>query len=204
MFDDIVQQGIIGLIYALDHFDPARGVRFTTFATPAILGEIRRYFRDKSWGIRVPRRMQELHQLINRSMDQLTQQYDRAPTYAEIANALNLPVENVIEVVEMAYSVDPISLDEHAPNETGFNQATLADTLGENDPELQKRHDWAPLQAALNNLPERQRRVMQGIYFEGRSQVEIARDLNVSQMYVSRAQRRALAKLKELLREGDM
>lgn len=204
MFDDIVQQGIIGLIYALDHFDPARGVRFTTFATPAILGEIRRYFRDKSWGIRVPRRMQELHQVINRSMEQLTQQYDRAPTYAEIANALNLSVDDVIEVVEMAHSVDPMSLDEHAPTDTGYNQSTLGDTLGENDPELQKWHDWAPLQAALESLPERQRRVMHGIYFEGRSQVEIARDLNVSQMYVSRAQRRALAKLKEILREGEI
>ncbi len=204
MFDDIVQQGIIGLIYALDHFEPSRGVRFTTFATPAILGEIRRYFRDKSWGIRVPRRMQELHQLINRSMDQLTQQYDRAPTYSEIANALNLPVDDVIEVVEMSQSVDPMSLDEHTPNDTGYNQTTLGETLGETDPELQKWHDWAPLQAALDTLPDRQRRVMRGIYFEGRSQVEIARDLNVSQMYVSRAQRRALAKLKEILHEGDL
>ena len=204
MFDDIVQQGTIGLIYALDHFDTARGVRFTTFATPAILGEIRRYFRDKSWGIRVPRRMQELHQVINRTMEQLTQQYDRAPTYAEIANALNLPEEDVIEVVEMGYAVDPMSLDEHAPSETGLIQSTLGDTIGELDANLQKWHDWAPLQAALESLPERQQHVMRGIYFEGRSQVEIARALNVSQMYVSRAQRRALAKLKEILREGEM
>ena len=204
MFDDLVQQGIIGLIYALDHFDPARGVRFTTFATPAILGEIRRYFRDKSWCIRVPRRMQELHQSINRRMDQLTQQYNRAPTYAEIANALNLSEEDVIEVIEMSHSVDPMSLDEQTPNETGNSQATLGETLGETDLELQKRHDWAPLRDALNTLPERQRRVMEGIYFQGRSQVEIARDLNVSQMYVSRAQRRALAKLKEILHESDV
>jgi RNA polymerase sigma-B factor len=204
MFDDIVQQGTIGLIYALDHFDTERGVRFTTFATPAILGEIRRYFRDKSWGIRVPRRMQELHQIINRTMEQLTQQYDRAPTYAEIANALNVPEEDVIEVVEMGYAVDPMSLDEHAPSETGLMQSTLGDTIGELDANLQKWHDWAPLQAALESLPERQQQVMRGIYFEGRSQVEIARALNVSQMYVSRAQRRALAKLKEILREGDM
>lgn len=204
MFDDIVQQGTIGLIYALDHFDPERGVRFTTFATPAILGEIRRYFRDKSWGIRVPRRMQELHQIISRSMEQLTQQYDRAPTYAEIANALNLPEEDVIEVVEMGYAVDPMSLDEHAPGETGLMQATLGDTIGETDANLQRWHDWAPLQAALESLPERQQQVMRGIYFEGRSQVEIARVLNVSQMYVSRAQRRALAKLKEILREGEI
>ncbi len=152
MFDDLVQQGIIGLIYALDHFDPARGVRFTTFATPAILGEIRRYFRDKSWCIRVPRRMQELHQIINRRMDQLTQQYNRAPTYAEIANALNLSEEDVIEVIEMSHSVDPMSLDEQTPTETGNYQATLGETLGETDLELQRRHDWAPLRGRAQHL----------------------------------------------------
>ena len=204
MFDDIVQQGMMGLIYALDHFEPSRGVRFTTFATPAILGEIRRYFRDKSWSIRVPRRMQEVHQLINRSMDQLTHQHGRAPTYAEIANALSLSEEDVIEVIEMSHSVDPMSLDEHTPNDTGFNETTLGETLGENDPDLQKWHDWAPLKMALGELPERQRRVMEGIYFQGRSQAEIARELKVSQMYVSRSQRRALVKLKEILREGDL
>jgi RNA polymerase sigma-B factor len=202
MFDDIVQQGMIGLIYALDHFDPARGVRFTTFATPSILGEIRRYFRDKSWGIRVPRRLQELHQIINKRIEQLTQQYDRAPTYGEIANALNLPVEEVIEVLEMAHAVEPMSLDDQSPGEDG-PLSSLGDTLGAADPNLQRWNDYAPLQAALETLPERQRIVLRAIYFEGRSQAEIARELNVSQMYVSRAQRRALQKLKELLREGE-
>lgn len=201
MFDDIVQQGIIGLIYALDHFDIARGVRFTTFATPSILGEIRRYFRDKSWGIRVPRRLQELHQIINRSVEQLTQQYDRAPTYAEIANALNLPVEEVIEVLEMAHSIEPMSLDDHTPGDDGGALSALGDTLGAEDPNLKNWQDYAGLNAALEALPERQRQVLHAIYFEGRSQVEIAQHLNVSQMYVSRAQRRALAKLKELMQE---
>jgi RNA polymerase sigma-B factor len=203
MFEDIVQQGMIGLIYALDHFDPSRGVRFTTFATPSILGEIRRYFRDKSWGIRVPRRMQELHQIINRRIEQLTQQYDRAPTYSEIANALNLPVEDVIEVLEMAHSIEPMSLDEQASSDDGGALSSLGDSLGAYDPNLQKWNDYAPLQAAMESLPERQRIVLQAIYFEGRSQAEIARQLNVSQMYVSRAQRRALQKLKEILREGE-
>lgn len=203
MFEDIVQQGMIGLIYALDHFDPTRGVRFTTFATPSILGEIRRYFRDKSWGIRVPRRMQELHQIINRRIEQLTQQYDRAPTYSEIANALNLPVDEVIEVLEMAHSIEPMSLDEQASSDDGGALSSLGESLGGYDPNLQKWNDYAPLQAALESLPERQRIVLQAIYFEGRSQAEIARQLNVSQMYVSRAQRRALQKLKEILREGE-
>ena len=204
MFEDIVQQGMIGLIYALDHFDASRNVRFTTFATPSILGEIRRYFRDKSWGIRVPRRMQELNQIINRRIEQLAQQYDRAPTYAEIANALNVPVEDVIEVLEMAHTIEPMSLDEQGASGEGSVLASLGDTIGAADPNLQRWTDFAPLQAALESLPERQRIVVKAIYFQGRSQTEIALELNVSQMYVSRAQRRALAKLKEILREGDL
>lgn len=204
MFEDIVQQGMIGLIYALDHFDAGRGVRFTTFATPSILGEIRRYFRDKSWGIRVPRRMQELHQVLNRRVEQLTQQYDRAPTYAEIASALSVPIEDVIEVLEMIQTVEPVSLDEQGASEDGGILTSLADSIGAFDPNLQRWHDYAPLQAALESLPARQRLVLQAVYFQGRSQAEIARELNVSQMYVSRAQRRALARLKEILREGDV
>ena len=120
IFEDLVQQGLIGLIYALDHFDSERGVRFTTFATPAVLGEIRRYFRDKSWCVRVPRRLQELHHLIGRTVEQLTQTYNRAPTYGEIANALNLHVDEVVEVLEMAHSVDLMSLDDQ---NTTDNQA---------------------------------------------------------------------------------
>ncbi len=202
MFEDIVQQGMIGLIYAVDHFDAGRGVRFTTFATPSILGEIRRYFRDKSWGMRVPRRMQELHQVLSRRVEQLTQQYDRPPTYAEIASALNVPVEDVIEVLEMIQTVEPVSLDDQGSSEEGGPLSSLADSIGASDPDLQRWHDYAPLQAALEMLPQRQRLVVQEIYFQGRSQADIARELKVSQMYVSRAQRRALAALKEFLREG--
>jgi RNA polymerase sigma-B factor len=144
-----------------------------------------------------------LHQVINRRVEQLTQQYDRAPTYAEIANALNVPVEDVIEVFEMAHSVEPLSLDEQSSSEDGGPLASLGETLGALDPNLTKWNDYAPLQNALASLPERQRVVVQAIYFHGRSQAEIARELNVSQMYVSRAQRRALARLKEILRESE-
>jgi RNA polymerase sigma-B factor len=199
MYEDIIQQGLIGLINALDHFDPSRGVRFATFATPTIVGEIRRYFRDKTWSVRVPRRLQELHQVINRKIESLTQELDRSPTYAEIARALNVEVEQVVEALEMTYAIEPASLDEPASTEEG--SAPISDQIGANDPNLEKWNDFAELQSALEKLPERQQTVLKLAYFEGYSQAEIARQIKVSPMHVSRLQRRALAQLREFLED---
>jgi RNA polymerase sigma-B factor len=199
MYEDIIQQGLIGLINALDHFDPNRGVRFATFATPTIVGEIRRYFRDKTWSVRVPRRLQELHQVINRKIEALTQELDRSPTYAEIARSLNVEVEQVVEALEMTYAIEPASLDE--PSSTEEGSAPISDQIGSNDPNLEKWNDFAELQAALEKLPERQQTVLKLAYFEGYSQAEIARQIKVSPMHVSRLQRRALAQLRELLED---
>ena len=196
--DDVVQQGMIGLIYALDHFDLARGVRFATFATPTIIGEIRRYFRDKSRGVRVPRRVQEMHQAILTKIESLTQEFNRSPTYREIAQALSLPVEDVIETLESSRALDAISLDEPY---AGDDLIPLAERIGEVDEALVFSDEQSLLRAALSRLPEKHRVVLHHAYFENKSQVEIADLLHVSQMHVSRLLRSALDQLRRHLEE---
>lgn len=202
MYEDIIQQGMIGLINALDHFDPNRGVRFATFATPTIVGEIRRYFRDKTWSVRVPRRLQELHQTINKRIEALTQELDRSPTYAEIARALGVEEEDVVEAMEMSQALDPTSLDETSGTDDG-GSAPIAEQVGHQDANLDRVNEFSQLQNALDLLPERQQRVLKLAYFEGFSQAEIAKEIKVSPMHVSRLQRRALSDLREILENMD-
>ena len=202
--EDVMQVGLIGLIYALDHFDPARGVRFATFATPTILGEIRRYFRDKTWGIRVPRRLQEVNQTINARIEELTQVMDRSPTYAEIARSLNMPIEDVVEALEMMQIMEPVSIDEALFHSSDDSPVNISDQIGAPDPDLETWGEWTTLEAALEKLPENERRVLRLAYFDQHSQVEIARQLQVSQMYVSRLQRKALAHLRDLMNSVDV
>jgi len=197
-FEDIVQQGVIALIHALDQFDPERGVRFATFATPTIVGELRRYFRDKSWSMRVPRRIQELSPIISLKIEALTQELNRSPTYAEIARSLSLDVEEVAETLELPHRIDPLSLDEPVPTEPG-TVSTVADQVGGADPALEEWVEYTSLKTALEKLPEKQRQVLQLAYFQGYSQTEIARTMKVSQMHISRLQRKALSQLRELM-----
>ena len=203
MSEDIIQQGLIGLINALDNFDPARGVRFATFATPTIMGEIRRYFRDRSWSLRVPRRLQELNHAISVRIDVLTQEIGRSPTYAEIARSLNLQIEEIVEALEMTATVDPLSIDDEVSFSGGESAGSIGDQIGVSDANLENADDHAILQNALAQLSERERQVLQLAYFEEYSQIEIARQMNVSQMFVSRLLRRALATLRELMGEQE-
>ena len=204
MSEDLMQQGLIGLINALDNFDPSRGTRFATFATPTIMGEIRRYLRDKTWTMRVPRRLQELHVAINHRVELLTQQLDRSPTYVEIARSLGVEVEEVIEALEMPHAMDPMSIDEALPNARGESGTTISDQIGAEDADLESWNAHAILQAALEKLPLRERQVLQLVYFQEHTQLEIARQLKISQMNVSRIQRRALARLREMMNSDDI
>jgi RNA polymerase sigma-B factor len=202
MYEDIIQQGLIGLINALDHFDANRGVRFATFATPTIVGEIRRYFRDKTWSVRVPRRLQELHQTINKRIEALTQELDRSPTYAEIARALGVEEEDVVEAMEMSQALDPTSLDETTGSDEN-GSAPIADQVGGEDANLERVNEFSQLQDALQQLTPRQQTVLKLAYFEGFSQAEIAKEIKVSPMHVSRLQRRALSQLREVLEDME-
>lgn len=196
--DDIVQQGMIGLIYALDHFNPRRGVRFVTFAAPTIIGEIRRYFRDRSRSVRVPRRVQELHQIILSKIELLTQEFNRSPTYREIADSLDMRVEEVIEVLESGRALDPVSLDEPQRDD---EQVSLAERIGEIDPVLEQTQEYADLSEALGRLSEKHRQVLFSAYFDNKSQAEIAAEMKVSQMHISRLLRAALKELRKELEE---
>ncbi len=198
LFEDVLQVGMLGLIYALDGYDMKRGVKFSTFAIPTISGEIRRYFRDKVSGMRVPRGLQELHSTLQTRIEELTQQLDRSPTYAEIAFSLKIEVEQVVEAMELGAAIDPLSIDDRF---FGEESATIAESIGAPDPQLHAYEEHAALQTALEKLPAQERRVLEMSYFDGHSQAEIARRLNVSQMHISRLLRRSLAQLKQLLEE---
>lgn len=203
MSEDLMQQGLIGLINALDSFDPDRGTRFVTFATPTILGEMRRYLRDRTWGVRVPRRLHELNHIINQRVDALTQQLDRSPTYSEIARSLGLELEEVIEALELFNTAEPVSFDE-AETAHGENNSPISERLGALDTDLESMNDYAALRTALEQLEPRERQVVELVYFQGHSQLGAAKQLKVSQMNVSRLQRRALERLRELMNSSDL
>ncbi len=202
--EDLMQQGLIGLINALDNFDIERGARFVTFATPSILGEMRRYLRDCNWGIHIPRRLHDLYSIVNARIETLTQQLDRSPTYLEIARSLDLEVEEVIEVLELTHAAEPVSIDDMAAgNENGAVGASVGDQIGVLDNDLENLDNHASLRTALDNLEPRERQVLELIYFQGHSQVVVGRQLKVSQMNISRLQRRALSNLRELMSKGE-
>ena len=201
LFEDIMQVGMLGLIYALDGYDINRGIKFSTFAIPTISGEIRRYFRDKVAGMRVPRQLQELHGILHGRIEELTQQLDRAPTYAEIAFSLKIEVEEVVEAMELGAAIEPLSIDDRIGGDEGEG-ASVADAIGAPDPQLQAYEEHAILQTALEKLPDKERKILEMAYFDGHSQAEIARRLNVSQMHISRLLRRSLGQLKQLLEES--
>lgn len=196
--DDLQQQGMIGLIRALDNYDPSRAVRFITFATPTIIGEIRHYFRDKTHSVRVPRQVQEVGHSIAAKIETLSHQLGRSPSYREIATSLGMSVEEVIQCVEAVRSRDTISLDEPRSDEN--SSGSLLDQMPEETSYLHL-DDLAALQMALDKLPKRERRALEYTYFEGYSQAEVARAMKVSQMHVSRLLRKGLRLMRKNMEE---
>ena len=197
--DDLIQVGNIGLINALDRYNPAQGTRFSTYATPTILGEIKRYFRDKAVGIKVPRWLQELHQATRRASVTLTQELGRAPSTAELAERLGITEEEVREAMESSEASNLLSLDTHLEGHSTLDTASLIDMLGGQDRTLREFETFGDLRAALETLTEREREVIDLRFFDEMSQAKIARKLNISQMHVSRLQQRALKRLREML-----
>jgi RNA polymerase sigma-B factor len=200
-FDDLVQVGNLGLVKAIDRFDPARGVEFTTYATPTIVGEIKRHFRDKGWAVKVPRRLQELNLAVNRAIERLTVERGHAPTVAELAEYLDATTEEVTEAQELGGAYNLISLDSEPLGESERPNQKLADYVGEIDAGLELLEDRANLEQAFKVLSGRERIVVYLRYFEHLPQSEVARRLGVSQMHVSRLQQKALEKLKTALVE---
>jgi len=199
-FEDLVGVGMVGLINAVDRFDPDRGTRFATFAVPTIKGEIRRHFRDRGWGMRVPRRIQELVHKIKRAAERLGQERGRSPTYAELAAALNVTEEQVVEAVEASTQYDLLSTDSLSSNiGDGESELSSQEREGALDPDLESVGDRQAIKSALSKLPDRERMIIILRYYQDLSQTEIARRLEISQMHVSRLQHRALGRLREIL-----
>ena len=196
--EDIVQVGFLGLIKAIDRFDPDLGNEFTTFATPTILGEIRRYFRDKGWAIRFPRRLQELYQQVVRTNEQMKNELGHQPSVAEVAARLGVEPDDVLEAMEMSTALTPLSIDATVGggDEDGRQ---LGESVGGTDPNLDRVEMRDVLERAMQHLNERERRIMIMRFFDEMSQSEVAKRLGISQMHVSRLQRAALEQLREHL-----
>jgi RNA polymerase sigma-B factor len=194
--DDLVQIGCIGLIKAIDRFDINRGVELTTYATPNIIGEIKRHFRDKGWSVRVPRGLQELNVQLSRLVEELTVQLGRSPTIAELAEASGSEEEEVLEALESgrAYSSVSLSTGMTADDE---EEVDPLETIGTEEPAYEISEEWAVLEPGLRTLDDRERRILHLRFFEGLTQSQIAQQVGISQMHVSRLIRRALEKIRE-------
>lgn len=198
--EDLVQVGAIGLIKAIDRFDLERGVELSTYAVPTILGEIRRHFRDRSWGVHVPRRMKELSLRVSRVVDDLSSELGRSPTVAEIATAAEVEEEDVIEALETARAHTPTSLS--IPVDAS-GELTLIDLLGEDEVGYEALERGSVVRTGLEELDERERRIVVLRFLHGLTQSEIAAELGISQMHVSRLLRRSLAAMHGRLADGE-
>ncbi len=194
--DDLTQVATIGLIKSVDRFDPDRGVEFSTYATPTVVGEIKRHFRDKGWAVRVPRRLQELRLALTTATAELSQLHGRSPTVHELAEKLAISEEEVLEGLESANAYSTLSLD--VPD-TDDESPAVADTLGAEDEALEGVEYRESLKPLLEDLPPREKRILLLRFFGNMTQSQIAQEVGISQMHVSRLLARTLAQLREKL-----
>jgi RNA polymerase sigma-B factor len=193
--DDLVQIGAIGLIKAIDRFDVDRGVELTTYATPNIIGEIKRHFRDKGWSVRVPRGLQELNVKLSKLVEELTVQLGRSPTIAELAKAAGAEEELVVEALESGRAYSSVSLSAGGGQDEDGELDPL-ESLGAEEPQYEVSEDRAMLAPGFRVLDERERKILHLRFFKGLTQSQIAQQVGISQMHVSRLIRRALEKIR--------
>jgi RNA polymerase sigma-B factor len=196
--DDLQQVARIGLINAVDRFDPNRGTDFLSFAVPTITGEVRRYFRDATWAVRVPRRLKELHAAISTASARLAQELGRSPRPKEIAAALSMPVEEVYEGLQVGFAYNTDSLDNSTDDE---GHSPAENRLGSLDSTLELIEDREALIPALAKLPEREASIVVMRFFGNMTQTQIAEQIGISQMHVSRLLSASLEMLRSALGE---
>jgi RNA polymerase sigma-B factor len=201
--DDLVQIGSIGLIKAIDRFDLDRGVELTTYATPNIIGEIKRHFRDRGWAVRVPRGLQELNVQLSKIVEQLTVQLSRSPTIPELAKAAGVEEEAVLEALESGRAYSSLSLSSGGSTEDGEELDPL-ESLGTLEHQYEVSEDRAVLAPGFKVLDERERMILHLRFFEGLTQSQIAAQVGISQMHVSRLIRRALEKIREEIAADEL
>jgi RNA polymerase sigma-B factor len=189
-FEDLEQVAVLGVLKAVERFDPELGKNFHAFAIPTVLGEVRRHFRDRGWVVRVPRRLQDLHLKMDAVVSRLSQQLGRSPTTAELAEATGVDEEAVLEALDIGSAYRPSSIEAATPSGVG-----IADRLGEPDNELGSVENRVVLLELMSRLPARQQQIMYLRFFEDMTQAEIAAEIGVSQMHVSRLITRGLEAL---------
>ncbi|WP_377268387.1 SigB/SigF/SigG family RNA polymerase sigma factor [Peterkaempfera sp. SMS 1(5)a] len=198
--DDLLQVASVGLVKAVDRYDPEQGHAFESFAVPTIIGELKRHFRDHAWDLHVPRRVQEARNLVRRAQQELLQPLGgRSPTVAEVADYTGLPEEDVILGLEAYQAYSAVSLDAPVP---GLEAGSLADTMGTEDRFLDLVVDRISLRPLLEGLPERERRILFLRFFRSMTQHQIADAVGVSQMHVSRLIARSCATLRSGMLAG--
>ncbi len=197
--EDLVQVGSVGLLKAAAKYDPELGSNFAAYAIPVVVGEIKNYFRDHGWAVKIPRKLQSQKLAVGRAADILNQELGRAPTIQEIAEATGFSEDEVYQTFEVELYGKPVSLDAEYDSEGSDSPSTFLDYLGNVDPELEALPNRLDLARALGYLDEREKAIIYMYYYKGLPQTEIAKKLALSQMHVSRLQRGALGKLEQEL-----
>lgn len=198
-YDDIVQVGMLGLLGAIRRFDSAFGKSFEAFAIPTIIGEIKRFLRDKTWDVHVPRRIKELGSRIKGAVETLTINYQRPPSIREVAEFLDVQEEDVLEAMELGRSYQALSMDHSIESDSDGSTVTLFDVVGREDEEYEKTNRRMIVADAMSVLSEREKQIIQLTYLEQLSQKEAGERLGISQMHVSRLQRKAIKKLQQAI-----
>ncbi|HWL22753.1 MAG TPA: RNA polymerase sigma factor SigB [Ureibacillus sp.] len=196
-YDDIYQVGMIGLLGAIRRYDPSFGRAFEVFAVPTIIGEIKRFLRDKTWDVHVPRRIKELVPRIKSAVDSLTYHLQRSPSIPEIADYLEVQVEDVLEAMEMSKSYHALSMDRLIESDIDGNTVSLLDLVGEEEIGYELINSRMALSDCIGLLSEREQEIIKLTYFNQMSQKEVGEKIGISQMHVSRIQRQAIKKLQE-------
>jgi RNA polymerase sigma-B factor len=199
LYEDLVQVGMIGLLAAISRYDESFGRNFESFAIPTIVGEMKRYIRDKTWSIHVPRRIKELGPKIKKAIEELTTNHQRSPHVHEIASYLGVSEEEVLETMEMSRSYQALSVDSTFDSDQEGSSVTLLDLVGEQEEGYDQVNQRLLIEKICAVLTEQERRIIQLTFFRDLSQKEAGEQLSISQMHVSRLQRRALQKLKDSL-----
>jgi RNA polymerase sigma-B factor len=202
--DDLIGVGSIGLMHAIDRFDPERGIRFATFATPTIVGEIKRHFRDRGWAIKVPRRLQEVNLAANKAVEALTTKLNRPPTVQEVSEAIGASLEETLEGMELGHLYELVSLDNELGDDDDESRSRLEDYVGKEDVAFEEYGLRSRLEDAIGRLNPRERKIIILRFFKGWSQTDVAKALQISQMHVSRLQHKALARLREMVESEEV
>jgi RNA polymerase sigma-B factor len=202
--DDLIQTAWIALIRALDRYDPSHETKFSTYAIHCMVGEIKRYFRDRTWGMKVPRCLQEIASSLNRMEDRLLRQLGREPTMCEMAEAFGVSEEDLAAAMELQRNYQMPALEDRFEGEEGGDGLAVGDTVGSEDPHLTALVENASLHEAMQQLAERDRFILHRRFYEGYSQQEVASELGLSQMHISRLERAALRRLRSSITAADL